>query len=186
MLPNGRMRKQKDKKEKELRMKYIPGSSLEEAVECSRYYLQQELQYKHGAITRTIFFYHFARCYKAMFSYEKLTVEREQLVIKWTMLGKAKMEEKKMKGKDRKESTDGAEREKSVSRKDSKAKSKGKKNEEKDRMTAPANSISDLMQSTHSKVLQAEKKLTGTISATADEKRAQAAADREEKQDDRR
>ena len=154
-----RDQKGRDKKEKEMRRVYLPGSSLEESVEISRYYLQSELQYKHGAITRTMFFYHFARCYKAMFHFEKLTVEREQLVERWTALGQQKLREKKKKsGK--------GDRENSVSKshRDTRAHSKHKR--KKSRQTAPANSISDLMQSTSSKVMQAGKKLNGTLSAS--------------------
>ena len=170
--------KLRDKKERELRAKYTPGASLEDAVEIARYYLQAELQYKHGAITRTMFFYHFARCHRALFSYEKLTVEREALVQKWNATGSAKLDERRRKEKDGKEGKEGrehrpatADSEHSLSRKESKqAAAKEKKRKKKNRATAPANSISDLMQSTNSKVMQAEKKLTSTISATTGDK----------------
>ena len=177
--------KAKEKKEKELRVKFIPGQSLEEAVEIARLYLREELQAKRGEISRTMFFYHFARCFKAMFVYEKLTVEREALVAKWNALGKQRMEEKKKnKDKDREGKggkgggggggggTDG-ERESSVSNTHSKGGRQStteRKKKKKNRATAPANSISDLMQSTSSKVLQAEKKLNSTISAATFEK----------------
>ena len=87
--------KSKDKKERELRVKFIPGGTLEEAVEFARMYLQQELQAKRGEISRSMFFYHFARCFKAMFVYEKLTVEREALVAKWNAMGRQRLEERK-------------------------------------------------------------------------------------------
>ena len=162
--------KGREKKEKEMRKVYLPGSTLEESVEISRYYLQNELQYKHGCITRTMFFYHFARCYKSMFQFEKLTVEREQLVDRWTTLGQQKLEEKKkrkIKEKKEREKGDKSDRESSVSKshRETRGRSKDHKRN-KSRQTAPANSISDLMQSTSSKVMQADRKLTGTLSAT--------------------
>ena len=158
--------KGRDKKEKEMRRVYLPGSTLEESVEISRYYLQNELQYKHGAITRTMFFYHFARCYKALFHFEKLTVEREQLVERWTTLGQQKLEEKKKKRSKDKE-REKSERESSVSKSHrDKGGRTSQHKRKKSRQTAPANSINDLMQSTSSKVVQAERKLTGTVSAS--------------------
>ena len=162
--------KAREKKEKELRKVYLPGSSLEESVEISRYYLQNELQYKHGAITRTMFFYHFARCYKQMFHFEKLTVEREQLVERWTAMGQQKIEEKKRERKRKEKERKAAERsdrESSVSKTGKEARPSSKQHRrKKSRQTAPANSINDLMQSTNSKVMQAEGKLRGTLSAT--------------------
>ena len=157
--------KGRDKKEKEMRRVYLPGGSLEESVEISRYYLQNELQYKHGCITRTMFFYHFARCFKAMFHFEKLTVEREQLVERWTVMGTQKLEEKKKNKKSKDKDRDRSDRESSVSKSHRETRARSKEKRKKSRQTAPANSITDLMQSTSSKVIQAEKKLTVHLSS---------------------
>ena len=171
-LKTAKDEKLRDKKERELRVKFIPGSTLEECVEFARFYLATELQVKHGHATRTMFFYHFPRAYKALFTHEKLTVEREALVQKWNTAGQVRLAEKKKpkeKHRDKKDKDDSESEAHSRegSRKGGRHSHGEKKKRRKDRATAPANSINDLMQSTNSKVMQAEKKLTSTISAAS-------------------
>ena len=114
-------------------------------------YLKAELIYKNGCVTKTCFFFHFPRAYRAMFVYEKMTLEREALVVKWNRVCKetvAKAAKDAEKGD--KAAVEGGDK-----KKDKKSKSKKKK----DRKTAPNADMFSHMAGHSSKLLQAEKKV---------------------------
>lgn len=128
------------------RRKYLPGETVEEVCDLAREYLKSELIYKNGHVTRTCFFFHFPRAFKAMFVYEKLTLEHENLVAKWNKVGK---ENAKKAAKKEKEEEEAAEK-------------KEKKKKSKNRKTAPASAHADMlahMAGHGSKLVQAEQKL---------------------------
>ena len=144
------------KEEDYQRRRCLPGDTVDEVLDTCKEYLKSELVWKNGGITKTCFFFHFPRAFRAMFVYEKMTLEREQLVVKWNKVcadnrAKAEKEREKERKKDEAqmaglESTvDGApEKEKDKEKEKKKHKKKDKEGRKTDRrkarQTAPANS----------------------------------------------
>ena len=146
-----KMKEATRKKEEEyLRRKFLPGETVEECVDTAVGYLKAELIYKNGCVTKTCFFFHFPRAYRAMFVYEKMTLERETLVVKWNKVCREAVT------KAAKEAEKG---DKSTMDNDKKKDKKSKSKKKKDRKTAPAGDMFSHMAGHGSKLLQAEKKV---------------------------
>ena len=144
------------KEEDYQRRRNLPGETVDEVLDTCKEYLKSELVWKNGGITKTCFFFHFPRAFRALFVYEKMTLEREQLVVKWNKVcadNRAKAEKDKEKERKKDEAqmagaeptADGAaDKEKGEKDKDKKHKKKkdkdGRKTNRKARQTAPANS----------------------------------------------
>ena len=145
------------KEEDYQRRRCLPGDTVDEVLDTCKEYLKSEMVWKNGGITKTCFFFHFPRAFRALFVYEKMTLEREQLVVKWNRVAadnraKAEKEKEKERKKDEAQmagldgTTEGAEKaekgDKDKEKKHKKKKDKdGKKTERrKARQTAPANS----------------------------------------------
>ena len=153
------------KKEEEfLRRKLLPGDSVDECIETAVSYLKAELIYKNGCITKTCFFFHFPRAYRGLFVFEKMTLDRENLVTKWNKACReAAVKAAKDAAKEAEADRAAGESEKGDKKKDKKDK-KGKK--KKDRKTAPQSGDLFANMAGHgSKLLQAEKKMKSAAKA---------------------
>ena len=167
------------KKEEEYqRRKLLPGETVEECIDTAVAYLKAELIYKEGRVTKTCFFFHFPRAYRAMFTYEKVTLERENAVTKWNKVCREnalKAEKEREKEKERLdksaqpqgEGTDGAAKADSGAEKKAKKDKKAAKTsrKKKDRKTAPSGDLFANMAGHGSKLLQAEKKIKSAAMA---------------------
>ena len=138
------------KEEEYLRRKFLPGDTVEECMDTAVGYLKAELIYKNGCVTKTCFFFHFPRAYRCMFVYEKMTLEREALVVKWNKACREAVAKKEK---------EAAQADKSTLEGDKK-KDKKKSKKKKDRKTAPAGGDMFSHMAGHgSKLLQAERKV---------------------------
>lgn len=151
------------KEEDYQRRRYVPGDTVDEVLDTCKEYIKSELVWKNGGITKTCFFFHFPRAYRAMFVYEKMTLEREQLVVKWNKVcvdnrAKAEKDREKERKKDeahmagldspadgggggeKDKDKEGKEKHQHKKKKDKKDKEGRKTDRKKARQTAPANS----------------------------------------------
>ena len=143
------------KEEDYQRRRCLPGETVDEVLDTCKEYLKSELVWKNGGITKTCFFFHFPRAFRALFVYEKMTLEREQLVVKWNKVcadNRAKAEKEREKERKKDEAAmagaeaaaegAGGDKEKDKEKKHKKKKDKeGRKSDRKKaRQTAPANS----------------------------------------------
>ena len=152
------------KEEDFLRRKLLPGDSVDECIETAVSYLKAELIYKNGCISKTCFFFHFPRAYRGLFVFEKMTLDRENLVTKWNKACReAALKAAKDAAKEAEADRAAGETEKGDKKKDKKDKKSKKK---KDRKTAPSSGDLFANMAGHgSKLLQAEKKMKSAAKA---------------------